>query len=65
MKKQDLTKPGEKYEFDETKLKDLEYLRSLGLIPVKYITQRFRMREIGLDSKKWSWKPNDIESVCF
>lgn len=23
------------------------------------------MREIGLDSKKWTWKPNDIESVCF
>lgn len=43
----------------------MDYLKSVGMIPVNYITQRHRMKEIGLDSKKWKWKPNDIESVCF
>lgn len=52
-------------EMDEKKIKDIAYLRSIGLIPVKYITKRHRMKEIGLDNKKWNWNPHNIESVCF
>lgn len=46
-------------------LMDIKHLEKLELIPTVFLKKKLRMKEIGLSSTKWSWKPKQLESVCF
>lgn len=46
-------------------LMDVKQLEKLDLIPTIYLKKKLRMKEIGLTTSKWAWKPKQLESVCF
>ena len=60
----DLSQPKSKYLIDK-KLKDINFLERIGLVPKKYVGKKRRMRKVGLNLRKWNWRPQKVESQAF
>lgn len=49
----------------DTNPNDIKQLERLELIPTIYLRKKLRMKQIGLSSSKWNWKPKQLETFCF